>query len=63
MDNPSAYEHHHMSNKIVPAIDQRMKVTVFVHLSLRNPIGIVPNIHDYHHHHYKAVRWTIVHEK
>jgi len=35
MDNPLEYEHHHMSNKTVPDVDQRMKVTVFVHPSLR----------------------------
>jgi hypothetical protein len=31
MDNPSEYEHHHMSNKIVPVVDQQMKVITFVH--------------------------------
>jgi hypothetical protein len=34
MDNPSEYEHHHMSNKTVPAVDQQMKVMVSVHSSL-----------------------------
>jgi hypothetical protein len=34
VDNPSEYEHHHMSNKTVLAIDQPMKVTVFMHPSL-----------------------------
>jgi hypothetical protein len=33
VDNPSEYEHHHMSNKIVPIVDQQMKITVFVHPS------------------------------
>jgi hypothetical protein len=62
VDNPSEYEHHHMSNKIVPVVDQRMKVMVFVHPSLRNLIGVVPDLHDSHHHHYEVVRWTTVHE-
>jgi hypothetical protein len=51
VDNPSEYEHHHMSNKIVPVVDQQMKVTIFVHLSLQNLTGVVPNLHDSHHHH------------
>jgi hypothetical protein len=63
VDNPSEYEHHHMSNKTVPVIDQRMKVTVFVHPSLRNLIGFIPNLHDSHHHHYEVVKWNVVHEK
>jgi hypothetical protein len=63
MDNPSEYEHHHMSNKIVPAVDQRMKVMVSVHLSLRNLTRVVPDLHDSHHHHYEVVRWIAVHEK
>jgi hypothetical protein len=63
VDNPSEYEHHHMSNKIVLVVDQRMKVTVFVHPSLRNLTRVVPDHHDSHHHHYEAVRWTVVHEK
>jgi hypothetical protein len=63
MDNPSEYEHHHMSNKTVPIVDQRMKVTVFLHLSLQNLIGVILDLHDSHHHHYEAVRWTAVHEK
>jgi hypothetical protein len=33
VDNPSEYEHHHMSNKTVLVADQRMKVTVSVHMS------------------------------
>jgi predicted glycoside hydrolase/deacetylase ChbG (UPF0249 family) len=41
-----------------------MKVTIFVHPSLRNLIGVVPDFHDsHHHHHYEAVRWIVVHEK
>jgi hypothetical protein len=63
MDNPSEYEHHHMSNKIVPTVDQQIKVTVSMHPSLRNLNGVVPNLHDSHHRHYEAVRWTVVHEK
>jgi hypothetical protein len=63
VDNPSEYEHHHMSNKIVPVVDQQMKITICVHPSLRNLTGVVPNLHDFHHHHYKVVRWTVVHEK
>jgi hypothetical protein len=63
MDSPSKYEHHHMSNKIVPIADQRMKVTVFVHPSLRNLIRVVPDLHDPHHHHYEAGKWNAVHEK
>jgi hypothetical protein len=63
VDNPSEYEHHHMSNKIVPDVDQRMKVTVSVHPSLWNLIGVVLDLHDSHHHHHEAVRWTLVHEK
>jgi hypothetical protein len=63
VDNPSEYEHHHMSNKIVPTVDQRMEVTISVHLSLRNLTRVVPYLHDFHHHHYEAMRWTIVHEK
>jgi hypothetical protein len=64
VDNPSKYEHHHMSNKTVLGVQQRMKVMVFVHLSLQNLIGVVPDqLHDSHHHHYEAVKWTVVHEK
>jgi hypothetical protein len=63
VDNPFEYEHHHMSNKIVLAIDQRMKVMVSVHLSLRNLTRVVPDLHDSHHHHYEVVRRTTVHEK
>jgi hypothetical protein len=63
MDNPSEYEHHHMSNKIVPTTDQRMKVTVSVHPSLRNLTRVVLDLHNSHHHHYEAMRWTVVHEK
>jgi hypothetical protein len=63
VDNPSEYEHHHMSNKIVPVTNQRMKVTVSMHPSLQNLTGVVPDLHDSHHHHYEAVRWTVVHEK
>jgi hypothetical protein len=63
MDNPSEYEHHHMSNKIVPTVDQRMKATVFVHLSFQNLTEVVPDLHDSHLHHYEVVRWTIVHKK
>jgi hypothetical protein len=40
-----------------------MKVTVFVHPSLQNLTGVLPNFHNSHHHHYEAVRWTIVHKK
>jgi hypothetical protein len=63
VDNPSEYEHHHMSNKTVLVVDQRMKVMVSVHPSFQNLIGVVPNLHNSHHHHYKVVRWTTVHEK
>jgi hypothetical protein len=63
VDNPSKYEHHHMSNKIVPVVDQQMKVTVFVHPSLQNLIRVVPDFHNSHHHHYEDVKWTTVHEK
>jgi hypothetical protein len=63
VDNPSEYEHHHMSNKIVPTVDHRMKVTVSVHPSLQNLIGVVLDLHDSHHYHYEAMRWTVVHEK
>jgi hypothetical protein len=63
MDNPSEYEHHHMSNKTVPIADQRMKVTVFVHPSFWNLIGVILDLHDSHHHHYEAVRWIVVHKK
>jgi hypothetical protein len=40
-----------------------MKVMVFVHLSLRNLTGVVPDLHDSHHHQYEVVRSIIVHEK
>jgi hypothetical protein len=40
-----------------------MKVTVSMHPSLQNLTGVVPDLHDSHHHHYEAVRWTVVHEK
>jgi hypothetical protein len=42
-----------------------MKVTIFVHLSLQNLIGVIlhDSHHHHHHHHYKAVRWIDVHEK
>jgi hypothetical protein len=63
VDNPSEYEHHHMSNKTVPVTDQQMKVTVSVHSSLRNLTRVIPDLHDSHHHHYEAVRWIVVHEK
>jgi hypothetical protein len=63
VDNPSEYEHHHMSNKIVLAVDQRMKVMDFMHSSLQNPTGVVLNLHNSHHHHYEVVRWIVVHEK
>jgi hypothetical protein len=33
MDNPSKYEHHHMSNKTIPVADQQMKVMVSMHPS------------------------------
>jgi hypothetical protein len=56
MDNPFEYEHHHMSNKTIPTTDQQMKVTVFVHPSFRNLIGVVHDLYDSHHHHYEAVR-------
>jgi hypothetical protein len=52
-----------MSNKTVLVVDQRMKVTVSMHLSLRNLTGVVPNLHDSHHHHYEVVRWTVIREK
>jgi hypothetical protein len=64
MDNPSEYEHHHMSNKTVLVVDHQMKVMVFVHLSLRNLTGVIPDLHDsHHHHHYEVVRGIVVHEK
>jgi hypothetical protein len=63
VDNPSEYEHHHMSNETVPVVDQLMKVTVSVHPSFQNLIGVVPNLHDSHHHHYEAMKWIDVHEK
>jgi hypothetical protein len=63
VDNPSKYEHHHMSNKIVPAADQRMKVTASMHSPLRNLTRVVFDLHDSHHHHYEAMRWTTVHKK
>jgi hypothetical protein len=63
MDNPSEYEHHHMSNKTVLTIDQRMKITVSVHPSLRNLTKVVLDLHNSHHHHYEVVRCTVVHEK
>jgi hypothetical protein len=62
VDNPSEYEHHHMSNKIIPVVDQRMKVTIFMHPSFQNLTGVVPDLHNFHHHHYEAMRWTIVHK-
>jgi hypothetical protein len=40
-----------------------MKVTVYVHLSLRNLTRVVPDLHNSHHHHYEAVRWTDVQKK
>jgi hypothetical protein len=49
--------------EIVPVVDQQMKVTVFVHPSLRNLTGVVHDLHDSRHHHYEVVRWTIIHEK
>jgi hypothetical protein len=52
-----------MSNKIVPTANQRIKVTVFVHPSFQNLIGVVHDLHNSHHHHYEVVRWTDVHEK
>jgi hypothetical protein len=63
VDIPSKYEHHHMSNKIVPDVDQQMKVIVSVHPSLRNLNGVVPDLHNSHHNHYEAVRWTAILEK
>jgi hypothetical protein len=63
VDNPFEYEHHHMYNKTVPAVDQRMKVMVSMHLSLRNLTGVELDLHDSHHHHYEVMRWTVVHEK
>jgi hypothetical protein len=63
MDNPSEYEHHQMSNKIVLAVDQQMNVMVSVHPSFRNLTRVVPDLHDSHPHHYEAMRWTVVHEK
>jgi hypothetical protein len=39
-----------------------MKVTIFVHPSLRNLTRVVPDLHDSHHH-YEVVRWIVVHEK
>jgi hypothetical protein len=52
-----------MSNKIVHVVDQQMKVTISVHPSLRNLTRVVPDLHDSHHHHYKAMRWIVVHDK
>jgi hypothetical protein len=49
VDNPFEYEHHHMSNKTIPAVDQRMKVTVSVHPSLQNLIRVIPDLHNSHH--------------
>jgi len=63
VDNPSEYEHHHMSNKIVPVVNQRMKVTVSVHPSFQNLTKVVLDLHNSHHHHYEAMRWTIIHKK
>jgi hypothetical protein len=63
VDNLSEYKHHHMSNKIVPTVNQRMKVMVSMHSSFRNLNGVVPNLHDSHHHHHKVVKWTVVHKK
>jgi hypothetical protein len=63
VDNPSEYEHHHMSNKIVPVVDQQMKVMVSLHSSLQNLTRVVPDLHNSHPHHYEAVRWNDVHEK
>jgi hypothetical protein len=63
VNNPSEYEHHHMSHKIVPIVDQRMKVTVFLHLSFRNLTRVVPTLHNSHHHHYETTRWIVVHKK
>jgi hypothetical protein len=63
VDNPFEYEHHHMSNKTVLDANQRMKVTVSVHPSLRNLTKVVLNLHDSHPHHYEAMRWTTVHKK
>jgi hypothetical protein len=63
MDNPFEYEHQHMSNKTVPAVDQRMKVTVSMHPSLRNLTWVVPDLHDCYHHHYEAVKRIVVHKK
>jgi hypothetical protein len=40
-----------------------MKVMVSVHLSFQNVTRVVPDLHDSHHHHYEAMRWTVVHEK
>jgi hypothetical protein len=61
VDNPFEYEHHHMSNKTVPAVAQRMKVMVSVHLSFQNLTGVIPDLHNSHDHHYEVVRWTVVH--
>jgi hypothetical protein len=63
VDNPSEYEHHHMSNKTTLVADQRMKVTVSMHPSFQILTGVVPDLHDSHHHHYEVVRWTVVHKK
>jgi hypothetical protein len=63
VDNPSEYEHHHMSNKTIPSIDQQVKVMVSMHPSLRNLTRVILDLHDSHHHHYESVRWTVVHEK
>jgi hypothetical protein len=35
-----------------------MKVTVSVHMSFQNLTRVVPDLHDSHHHHYKAMRET-----
>jgi hypothetical protein len=63
VDNPSKYEHHHMSNKTILVVDQQMKVTVSVHPSLQNLTRVILDLDNFHHHHYEAVRCTTVHEK
>jgi hypothetical protein len=40
-----------------------MKVMVFMHPSLRNLTGVIPDLHDSHHHNDKAMRQIVVHEK
>jgi hypothetical protein len=50
MDNLSVNGHLHMSNKMVPAADQQMKVRVSRNPFLRNLTGIASVHHDSLHH-------------